>query len=346
MTPTPIDSTIAVLSELIADALREAPQPAGDADLPLLPGELMALALDASAPQAAVMQLLTPSIPWDWPEAVAGSIPYQQFTFADSVPASVAPSVPYTATATSLSQNYKSFLNLLAADSFPLKPLLDDVLGRCTPPNGSPGSMIAPDGWVCAPDGAGISRWRPAYGVSMTPSEWVAQVAANAADEVELALPLAGDVMLKLHDAEGGHQALALQGNAGRAVICARALTQVSLTPGRWYDASLLQLGRNGPFVHGLAGTVPYEGLLTARVSAIIVACDPVLHISGPDTIGGVTSAALHAATAVELGGFKFPAPVAVQPPPVDDAMGGGTYAHRTQALGAWIVGVMLELFP
>lgn len=337
------DSNIAVLSELVNDALRAAPMGSG----PPLPSLLSrgAMTLAAPGPASSVVQLLSPMVPWDWPEAVAGSMSYQQFTFADSVPASVEPSVAYASTATSLSQNYTNFLRLLASRRFPLKAVLDDTLKRCAFPDGSPDLMIAPDGWACAPDSAGINRWRLAYGASMTPQEWLAQVAAGPSSEVQLTLPLAGNVVLQIEDDAGTKQAVALQDDVERATITARALSQVSLTPGRWYDATLLKLGRDGPFIGGQASAGPYAGLLNARVSALIVACDPVLYVAGPDNAASATNAALQGAAAVELGGFQFPAPEAVAPLATGGAVSTGAYAHRSQASGAWIVGVKLELF-
>jgi hypothetical protein len=346
------DTVVATLSRSIASALGAPPQ--GAKSLPdaepdeAAEDEDQAPAsrgrrLEAALP---VVQLLMPMMAWNWPVPPTGSIPYQQLMLADSVPASTDSGVPYEPTGASFSRSYATFLQLLAPERFPLPTMLSAAIAATVPPAGSPSNASAPDGWVCAPDGAGINRWRLAYGVSMTPAEWIAEVAGNPDNAVELSLPVSEEKALTLTDQAGQRQSLALQGEVEHAVITATALGQVSVTPGSWFDDSLLRLGRNGAFVSTLASATNYAGLLSCRVSGLIVAYNPVLRIVGPDPSASPTGAALSTAAAVEIGGFKFSAPVQAPAGASGDGAGAASAAYSARATGAWIIGVTLEVFP
>jgi hypothetical protein len=329
---------IASVSAAIAQALAPPPRgrPKGG---PLLPrGMPPPVMLPASS--ALAVQMLMPMAPWDWPTATIGSIPYAQFILSDTVPASSVPGVAYEPTGASLSGNYTMFLNLIAARQFVAPNILDAAIAMTAQPPSTPGTATAPDGWAASPDSAGIIRWRPAYGVNLTPDRWLTQLANSQGSEVTLALPINDEKALAVTDQAGQTTVLSLAGEADHAQITAAALAQVTVTPGRWFQDALLRLGRNGPWLSGLAPDAPYGGMLSARVSGLIVACNPVLRIVGPDPVNSVTGAALSAAQSVQIAGFTFPAPVqqkdAATPAPVYGARSAGT----------WIVGVTVEAFP
>jgi len=336
---------IASVSAAIAEALAPAPPPpspspprGGPKGGPLLPRSLPPIRLPTSSTLA--VQMLMPMAPWDWPTATIGSIPYAQFVLSDAVPASAVPGVAYEPTGASFSGNYTMFLNLLAARQFPAPAVLDAALAMTAQPPSTPTMMTAPDGWVASPDSAGITRWRPAYGVNLTPAAWLTQVAASKGSEVTLTLPINDEKALAVTDPAGQTSVLSLAGEADYAQITAAALAQVTVTPGRWFQDALLRLGRNGPWLPGLAPGAPYGGMLSARVSGLIVAYNPVLRIVGPDPVHSVTGAALSAAQSVQIAGFTFPAPVQQQ----DTATPAPVYGARSA--GTWIVGVTVEAFP
>jgi len=331
---------IASVSAAIAQALApppQAPRPYETKGGPGLPRTLPPRPFPA--PAALPVQMLMPMVPWDWPTATTGTIPYQQFVLSDTVPASTSPGVPYEPTGASFSSNYTAFLNLLAARQFPSPSLLDAALALTAQPPSAPAMTTAPDGWVTSPDSAGINRWRPAYGVNITPDAWLRQVAACPGSEVTLTLPINDEKALAVTDPAGHTQALSLAGEADYVQITATALAQVMVTPGRWFQDALVRLGRNGPWLAGLAPAAPYGGMLSARVSGLIVAYDPVLRIVGPDPVNSVTGAALAAAQSVQIAGFTFPAPLLQQSP----ATPAPVYGARSA--GTWIVGVTVEAF-
>ena len=339
-------TVIAGLSQSIANVLGAQSQPApapapspgpwrrgpvGDKMMPRGP----------QAGAAPIVQLFRPMVPWDWPTPAVGFLPYQQFVLADRMPGSTESGVPYAPGGASFSDNYASFLSLLALEKFPLPSRLASAIAATTRPTESPVTALAPDGWARVADGAGITRWCMVYGLSTSVTAWVAEVATDPNSEVSLSVPITGEKALTLTAPGGQQQAISLLDDVEHALITASALSQVSVTPGSWFDDSLLRLGRDGPFVSSFASsTQPYAGMLGGRVSSLIVAYNPVLRIVGPDPVHSATGAALKEAAAVEIGGFTFPAPVAVPASPAGGA------AYQARAAGAWIVGVTVEVFP
>lgn len=291
-----------------------------------------------------IIQMLTPIVPWDWPEPAIGTMSYQQYVYADSTPASIAPSVSYSATATSLSRTYRTFLELLDIDKFPLQSDLNEMRTRCKPPIGSPSNMIAPEGWASTPDSTGINRWRMAYGISMTPQQWIAQISGGGGRASQLSLPITSETSLNITDAYGRQQSLSLHGQANAVVISASALTQITVTPGAWFEASMLKLGRVGPFVSDITSDKAYDGMLTGRVSAIIVAYNPSLQILVPTTLNRDTNTALGSATTVEIGGFKFGS-LEASSDACSTKSDSPNALYAATAPGAWIVGVSIEAF-
>lgn len=292
-----------------------------------------------------LVQMLVPMVLWNSPSVVAGVMSFQQFSLADTVPASTLSGVPYAATSTSFSGSYNTFLNLLAPDPFPARRQLDNALACGIKPALDPGSDATPDGWAKSPDSAGITRWRPAYGVSMTQTEWETHLANNMGTAVRFEIPINEEQALGVTDPAGRTRNLSLSGEADSAHVTAAALTRVALTPGAWFDATVLKLGKNGAWVPSFTPIEqPYAGLLSGRVSGLIVARDPTLRIVGPDPLQSASGTALSNAASVTMGGFTFQSPVSVSgagaapaaaPQPVYEAC----------AKGDWIIGVTIEAF-
>jgi len=332
---TPPDTVIAALSQSIAGALGlSGAAPDNEKSLPdsyrggsgLVPSGLQLLAL---------MQ------PWDWQEQPYGSMPYQQFVLADSVPASVLPDVVFTPTSASFSGGYATFLELLDPGRFPLPVQLAAGITAIAPPDVSPTADMVPEGWARSMDSTGIVRWRPAYGVSTTPAQWIADLSANPGDATTMVLPITDEPALTLVHPDGQRRTVSLQDTAEQAMIVASALGQVMVTPGSWFNDSLCQLGRDGVFRPGIAPGKTYAGMLSGRVSSLVVAYNPVLHIVPANISDDQAAAALGTASAVEIGGFSFPSPVA--PPPSSGPGAIATYSARNG--GAWIIGVTIEAF-
>lgn len=318
---------VSAIGDLVAAALPAIP--------PVRPDKLRGPA--PSAWGQPVLQMLTPMVRWDWPVAINGAMSYQQWTFADSVPASLTPSSAFFATGSSFSQGYLNFLGVLDPSGFALRNELARILDACKPPSSQ--AQEAPDGWARAPDAAGINRWRLAYGVGSTPDAWVAANTSGQGDSMRLSLPVTSETTLGLTDAAGASHALPLQGKASEVVISASAWGQVRINPGSWYDGSMVKFARNGPFVHGVAPDQAFSSMLSGRVSAIIVAYNPSMSLSLPAAEAG---GALESARTVEIGGFRFQQGVAGAPP----AAGADTIAYVAAAVaGPWIIGAMIEPF-
>ena len=286
----------------------------------------------ASAP---ALQMLTPMMRWDWPAPGTGTMSYPQYTFLDAIPSSLQAQSAFVPAAGSLSASFDGFLQLLDGARFPLPQLLAGLRQRLAPPATAPAMAVdAPDGWAKVPDGTSMIRWRPAYGMSDTPDNWLART-ADVGAPVTLTLALSADSSLRATAAGGAVTQLTLSAAATSAVLQADALEQIFVQPGYWFDSTTLRIGRNGPFVGGVLGEDDYAGVLSGRVAGFIVARNPVLKLALPAAPDPATSAVLAAAGKLEVGGLSFQGGAATSP----------SEFSAPAAPGAWIVAVTVESF-
>jgi hypothetical protein len=290
-----------------------------------------------------LIQMLMPMQLWDWPEPNTGMMSYQQQALADAVPTSLAASAPFSPSGTSFSNSYVNFLSLIDKPSFALSSRLDTILAMCKEPQDGPG-MTVPDGWAKAPDGVGLTRMRLAYGVSLTLRDWTTQKGLGQSQPLFLRLPVSSETSLTVTDGAGVARTVPLQGKTSEVIISAKTCGRVNVLPGAWFDGSLLDFAKDGPFVKGLAAGSAYDSMLSGRVASIIVADNPTFTLVLPASEVADTGKLLETAKAIEIGGFRFESSATIPAA----APGGPDEAKEYVALansGPWIIAAVLETF-
>lgn len=214
------------------------------------------------------VQMLNPPVFWDWPVSVLGSTGSTEYSFCDKMTSD--PTKPYySESASSFSENYKNLVEyFFNAEKFePRQYLAANQIKVKDPQGPATLSSDVPDGWTKVVVG-GIPRFRLSYEVSMTPDTFLANISTESCPNFST-----GDQ----------HLTVSNDGNSiskkGSMTWSAQAISQVNISPGIWYDQSILAFAKN-PSV--LVSSVSPEfffgvpnGTLVTRVAQIIVAYKP-----------------------------------------------------------------------
>ncbi|MEJ2765999.1 hypothetical protein VV869_18760 [Photobacterium sp. MCCC 1A19761] len=252
-------------------------------------------------------QVLIPSKTWSWEQTTTGTLPLSMVNFSDTLPASCS-SGTFAFGTERLFNSYSLLLNLIDENSFHPKQLLLNARQKITPPTQSPANDgDAPQGWAKTKDGSGILRWTPAYSVSLWSDEWVAQITKGSNPQT-IRIPIQSPISLKI-----GHTnplELPLHTESDYLEISAQAWNRIKITPGSWFDSSLLTfIKQNKPGLQGgasLDAILGANGLLHCRVSELIVAYQPTVELAA---LGSVKASIEHAVTtsdALTIGNIKF----------------------------------------
>lgn len=228
-------------------------------------------------------QPLIPAQDWDWTVAAPGQIASQQFLLADNLPQSVAAGTEYAASSGSFSENYRLFLDMINADTFPAAAQLTKARRLVAEPTDLPSGGTAPRGWVRV-DRSGVLRWAPNWITSDSCQRWTTRANASPSQPQTITIPLKNRQVAGNLIAEGG-QASAQTGAAtllsafSTLSVTAAAWGKITFTPGDWFVSSMLLLGQN--YISKPATFFGPKGLLRGRVSAFYVGLDVSITISG-----------------------------------------------------------------
>jgi len=291
-----------------------------------------------TAPITNPNQVVYPAKSWDWPDTVPGSIDFEQFAFADTVPASILANTEYAPTSNSFSESYRTFLEYLDASV----PLLADAKARIATPSYAPASGPTPPGWTKT-SVEGLTSWVPVWSLSDSASAWKAKVDTGAIDNpgtLELGAQNHGSLgsflQGKPSDADTPQD---LVPNVASVKMTARAWGQIAIYPGTWFEASMIKLGKSHVAQDGFFGN---GGLLSGRVSAFLVAYGDITYEFASKDQSGV-SLAKTVADARDMRAFGIPVQVAASQPPVAAGTTSVRLAASTQ--NPAIVAVLIESF-
>jgi len=264
------------------------------------------------------IQLLVPAMAWDWESTVTGITPREQYQFSDHMPQSCAPHVQFASSSASFSENYKAFLNVLAPNFQP-ENILKDAESKLKPPDSKPADSLTPTGWTKVKDGSGLLRWQPDWIVSQTPRDWIARVATKGGNSGTIKLNMTvspgsndtsgGEQLLKFQSDDGKWQSITLKsGQVKNIEISAEAWDRIPVYPGEWYSSAIIGFGRNGPFRYGYESSQFFgnKGLLSCRVSELVVAYKPKFKMDVDDSFLGKHNQKLLKAIELQVAGFAF----------------------------------------
>jgi hypothetical protein len=233
-------------------------------------------------------QLLVPMKDWDWDTPATGYISQEQFELSDHIPQSCEPFDQFTSSSQSFSDNYRSFLYSLDPEFQP-KSLLEDAKSKIGFPNGSTGESFKPRGWTIVSGDDGIDRWKPYWGISNQPGNWIISIKAQSGNgTIKIPLKILGSNNL-LEFPIGDKVFQFIVKRPSYIEISAEAWDRIQIYPGDWYDSGIIKLGSKGPFLQGYIENrrdfndtklIPIfgpEGMLRCRVSELVVAYKPCL---------------------------------------------------------------------
>jgi hypothetical protein len=212
-----------------------------------------------------------------------------------------------------MSQSYKALVDSML--SFPDPDALTKARHGLKTPGGEPAETPSPPGWTKVPDGAGILRWQPDWSVSTTPERWLAEVAGESRPPTTLRIPVRE---LASHDqaslvmaagADAALQALAPRNDELQALeISAQAWGCVLVGPGDWFDPEITALASCATFRDGCALDMLLgpDGLLTAQITGLLVAADPVATLTAEASYWRRNARQLESAEILRIAGWSF----------------------------------------
>lgn len=232
----------------------------------------------SEVPGTAIQVLSIPTL-WNWGSSPLGQIGKEQYDFCDTVPAS-RDSGYFTPSSDSFTDSYASFLQVLDPTTFiPKSVLVNSNIANATPTVPIATGPV-PTGWTKVANQSGQLEWKRVWNVSDTPTQWLSKInSQNFSTEQELSFDT-GSLSIKNND---GKNIPIPTSEKVTMKITAKALAFVTVTPGSWYNSSLIQLGKIGTgYLPGFSpGVIFGDGkLLNCRITQFLVALMPNAHIS------------------------------------------------------------------
>ncbi len=230
-------------------------------------------------PLTTATQIVTPAIVWDWPTATSGSLNFEQIQLSDMMPQSMTAGDEYATSSDSYSGNYRAFLECIDVDKFPASSILENAKEMIKKPTGSPSSSQCKEGWTMVRK-AGIFRWTPIWSLSDTAQHWTSKVKSGVISN-------AGSFSLNLRQhtnpivgVRENKRETIKQPDFKKVTISAEAWGQIIISPGAWYNSSLVKLGK--PCVKDPDVFFGENGLLRGRVASFLVAYKPQFDFLHP----------------------------------------------------------------
>jgi len=243
-------------------------------------------------------------------------------------------------------------------------------------PTGSPAGSETPRGWTIVKDSGGTQQWQPSYTIGKSGEDWRAElskgtqgafsVSLNASESTsDFAKSWAGgnagyDAVFWGVSAGGGWQKMDLTttDKSVTARIRVKSSTIVDVTPGEWYDGGFMrQLAKGGgsgwtinpPWVakggEGSKSLFGRHGLLSARVSGLVVAYQPGFEISMSEATFKQNSQKFEASAGLRIGPFHFGGHGGHESNYTKRTTGGTAFVGGSTATDPLIIGVLVA-FP
>ncbi|MFT4535349.1 MAG: hypothetical protein ACI9P5_002715 [Saprospiraceae bacterium] len=182
---------------------------------------------------APTLQVLSPPVCWNWQPTAGSQIPFNQFNFCDTMPQNVLDK-NYTA-GDSFTTAYSSFLQLINLDTFPLDTLAKANIVINDEPS-IPVYSPAPDGWVVIKNNAHLLQWSRIWNLSQTPINWLASISTQENKPTNIVFE---DPGTKIQTSNGD---IIPVNDESQMKITANAVGRVRVTPGKWYNSSLIRI--------------------------------------------------------------------------------------------------------
>jgi hypothetical protein len=288
---------------------------------------------------------VVPALPWIWPAITAMVSPDQQ-QVCDAIPDLSPGQGVYLPTSSSFSDNYGAFLAVLDPAAPPpdlvaqaLAAYRNDVFKT----------------WVNY-DTTPVAH-RPAWHVE-SPADWLAGVAASpcAPAQIKLTCPAetpAGAPAPLAACTGGVWSDLRLAAPIASIVMSAEAWGRVPIAPGGWFDSGALAAKRLGPYLAGYTAlATPGKtalfgpgGLLSGRVSALIVALKPKISLTLSGQLSSLEAALLSGAQSVRIGPLELNANLGEVAAAAKQPGGGATITGAVSDGRPLIVAMAIERF-
>jgi hypothetical protein len=214
---------------------------------------------------------------------------------------------------------------------------LQDALDLMQLPSGAPSGGNVPRGWAVVPDGAGVVRWQPAFTIATTSGSWRTQLADGTigSKTINLDASKSDDSINKSW--AGGNVSygnpfwginaggswsetnITKSDNSVKVAIELKSATNVSITPGAWYDGGFLkQLVKAGPDGTGYKILPPYtasggdhplfghDGLCSTMVNGLVVAYKPSFRVTMQSSTFKSFEQEIKASAGFRIGPFSF----------------------------------------
>ncbi|WP_414573058.1 hypothetical protein [Nostoc sp. CCY 9925] len=255
-----------------------------------------------------------------------------------------------------------------------MPPTLQNAIDAIKLPDGDPASSTAPRGWTKVPDGSGILRWQPDWKIETSGRDWRAELTRGSQGSFSVDLD-ASDSTNNLQnswasgtagydtffwgvDGSGGWSKMDLTESDKnvKATISVQSSTAVEVTPGDWYDGGFMKelaLGGgqgytiNAPWKatggdHGLFGK---GGLLSTRVSSLVVVYKPKFSITMSNSTYNKNVQKFNASAGFRIGPFQFGGSGGHESEYTHSTSGGTTFTGESTSDYPVIIGVTVA-FP
>lgn len=286
-------------------------------------------ALTADAMPVDGVQPLTPTMAWNWRDAVTGTTDRAQYELLDTMPAGPGRRSQYLPSSSRISSVYADIVGLIV--EFPIPRRLSEVRSLLERPHSDPADTPNPLGWTKVPDGSGVLRWQPDWSASQTPREWLDDIARNPQDPTALRFvlsdiyggtPPALPALVAVAGPDPGSERSPLPIDAGElhaVEITAEAWGRVTIHPGQWYDPAIVALRDQTTYRNGLtaASLIGPHGMLRAQATGLLVAADPRVTLTVSDDFVQRNADLLRTTTDVEVAGWVFRAAPSARAAPV-----------------------------
>lgn len=256
-------------------------------------------------------QILVPNKAWGWNISGSGTLPRNMVNFCDTLPQSCQGAENFYFRSERLFDSYTLLLDLLD-NSFVPQELLIEAKRMTQRPAYSPTSdNIAPLGWAKINDGAEIIRWTPTYSISTWPKQWLATITEGSNPQT-IRFPIPTNTPLTLHfiASNSEYSSLPLAHRKNYLEISAKAWGRIKVTPGAWFNSSLLALIKEQkPSLKGGYNLDTFfgpQGLLNCRISELLVAYQPSTQLSASKDFVQSNDNQLTHGSQFRLGPVKF----------------------------------------
>ncbi|WP_047547510.1 hypothetical protein [Psychroserpens sp. Hel_I_66] len=217
---------------------------------------------------------------WNWDTNPMGSITKAQFEFCDSMPSSALPG-EFNPSGNSFSNNYSDFLSLLNKDTFIPKSILINYIDVNKPPTEAISSPLQPKGWTRVPNAAQVLSWKGLWGVSMSPSDWLGNIAANSQN---VPLHLVFDSTSASVVLSNSENITVPKDQIEKVTITASVWGRITVNPGDWFGSTVISLAKGNESVFlkpsFLNIALGPNGSIKSRISEFIVAYMPSASIT------------------------------------------------------------------